>query len=418
MRYSQIFSKTSKTVSHDADSANAKLLIQGGFIHQEIAGVYTFLPLGLRTLRKIEQVIREEMEAFGGQEILMPALTPKSAWQTTDRWDGFDVLFKLEGAGSKEYALGATHEEIVTPLAKDYTFSYKDLPFAVFQIQNKFRNEPRAKSGLLRGREFLMKDLYSFHASESDLDAYYEKSKDVYLRIFERLGFDPKITVTTYASGGAFSQFSHEFQVLSEVGEDTVYMCEKCHLAINKEIIDAQSTCPSCGNADLLEKKGIEVGNIFKLGTRFSEPFGFKFTDEDGQMKPAQMGCYGIGPSRIMGSLVEVYHDDQGIVWPKSVAPLQVHLASLGKDEIVQATCDKLYQDLKDQGIEVLYDDRDRQVGAKLADADLIGIPLRVVVSKRTLESDSVEWKERSVSDAETIPLAGLIEKVKECFSG
>lgn len=417
MRYSKLFSKTSKTVPHDADSANARLLTQGGFIHQEVAGVYTYLPKGLKVLRKIEEIIRKEMLNVGGHEILMPALTPKAVWEKTDRWDHFDALFRFEGMGGKEYALGATHEEIVTPLAQEYTFSYKDLPFAVFQIQNKFRNEPRAKSGLLRGREFSMKDLYSFHTNQEDLDTYYEELKEAYLRIFEALGFDPAITYTTYASGGAFSKFSHEFQVLHEVGEDTIYTCEKCKLAINREIIDEQNTCPECGNKNLKEEKGIEVGNIFKLGTRFSDAFGLKYADESGSQNPVYMGCYGIGPSRIMGSLVEVFHDDNGIIWPKQLAPYQVHLVNLGNDEKVNKAADKLYKDLQKAGIKVLYDDRDRRAGEKLADADLIGIPVRLVVSGRTLEADSVEWKERDKEDAENVKLTEIEKKIKVYYS-
>ena len=417
MRYSNIFSKTSKTVPHDADSANARLLVQGGFIHQEIAGVYTFLTLGLRTLRKIEDIIRKAMEALGSQEILMPAMTPKQVWKTTDRWDYFDALFRFEGMGDKEYALGATHEEIVTPLAQDYTFSYKDLPFSVFQIQNKFRNEPRAKSGILRGREFSMKDLYSFHMTQDDLDAFYEKVKAAYLRVFEALGFDPEITYTTYASGGSFTQFSHEFQVLSGVGEDTLYTCGKCRLAVNKEIIHEQSVCPGCGREDLKEEKGIEVGNIFKLGARFSNAFGFKVSDETGKTEPVIMGCYGIGPSRIMGTLVEVFHDDKGIIWPKNIAPYQVHLLSLGGDEKIVQAAEKLYDGLQKAGYEVLFDDRDKPAGVKLADADLIGIPVRLVVSGRTLEADSAEWKERDKKEAENVKLTEIENKVKLYYS-
>lgn len=417
MKYSNLFSKTSKSVPHDADSANARLLSQGGFVHMEVAGVYTYLPKGLKVLRKIEGIIREEMEKLGGQEILMPALTPKAVWEKTDRWGTFDALFRLEGVGGKEYALGATHEEIVTPLAQEYTFSYKDLPFAVFQIQNKFRNEARAKSGLLRGREFSMKDLYSFHTDMDDLDRYYDEVLKAYLNIFERLGFDPAITYTTYASGGAFTKFSHEFRVLHEVGEDTIYACEKCKLAVNKEIIDVQDSCPNCGNKDLEEKAGIEVGNIFKLGSKFSDAFGFKYTDEDGKQKPVVMGCYGIGPSRVMGSLVEVFHDESGIIWPKEVAPYQVHLVSLGNNDEVRKAADMLYEDLMKAGVDVLYDDRDMGAGAKLADADLIGIPVRLVMSGRTLEVQSVEWKERAEKGAENVKLTEIEKKVKVYFS-
>jgi len=416
MKYSKLFSKTSKSVSYDSDSANASLLTKGGFIHQEVAGVYTYLPLGLRVLRKIEAIIRDEMEAVG-QEILMPALTPKAVWQLTDRWDNFDALFRLEGVGGKEYALGATHEEIVTPLGRDYTFSYKDLPYAVFQIQNKFRNEPRAKSGLLRGREFSMKDLYSFHATQEDLDKYYDDIKVLYLTIFERLGFASEMTYITYASGGAFSKFSHEYQVIHKVGEDTVYTCEKCKLAVNKEIIEEQNTCPGCDNKDLVEQKGIEIGNIFKLGTKFSDAFKFKYTNEEGKQYPVLMGCYGIGPSRIMGSLVEVYNDEKGIIWPKQIAPYQVHIVSIGKDDEIKNSADKLYEDLKKVGVDVLYDDRQIGPGAKLGDADLIGIPVRLVLSNRTLESDSVEWKERGKVEAENVKLTEIEKKVKVYYS-
>jgi len=417
MRYSKLFSKTSKSVPHDADSANAKFLVQGGFVHQEAAGVYSYLPLGLKVLRNIEQIIREEMEAVGGQEISMSVLHPKQNWVTTDRWDSMDVLFRLKGAGDKEYALGPTHEEIVTPLVQDYVFSYKDLPTAVFQIQTKFRNEPRAKSGVLRGREFSMKDLYSFHASQEDLDRYYDEVKASYFKIFERLGFDPKVTYITYASGGAFSKYSHEYQILSEVGEDHVYVCEKCRVAVNREILDDQNTCPECGNKDLIEKKGIEVGNIFKLGTKFSGAFKFQYVDESGQQQPVIMGCYGIGPSRIMGSLVEIFSDENGILWPKSVTPYQVHLISLGTDEKVLTEAEKLYDDLKKAGISVLFDDRDERAGAKFADADLIGLPLRLVVSSRTLEKDGAEWKERNKADAEEVKLGEVVNKVKKFYS-
>jgi len=417
MRYSKLFSKTSKTIPHDADSANAKFLVQGGFIHQEAAGVYSYLPLGLKILRNIEQIIREEMEAVGGQEISMSVLHPKENWVKTDRWDSMDVLFRLKGAGEKDFALGPTHEEIVTPLVKDYVFSYKDLPTAVFQIQTKFRNEPRAKSGVLRGREFAMKDLYSFHVSQEDLDRYYDEVKAAYFKIFERLGFDPKITYITYASGGAFSKYSHEYQVLSDVGEDYIYTCDKCKVAVNREILDDQDTCPECDSKDLAENKGIEVGNIFKLGTKFSDAFKFKYTDDDGKMQSVIMGCYGIGPSRIMGAMVEVFNDEKGIMWPKSVTPYQVHLISLGTDEKTIKEADNLYAVLTREGISVLYDDRDERAGEKFNDADLIGIPLRLVLSSRTMQNRTAEWKERAKADSENVDLNDVLIKVKEFYS-
>ena len=417
MKYSKLFSKTSKTVPHDADSINAKFLVQGGFIHRETAGVYTYCPLGLKVLRNIEQIIREEINLVDGQEVLMPVLTPKENWVATNRWDTMDVLFKLKGAGDKDFALGATHEEIVTPLAQSYVFSYKDLPCAIYQIQNKFRNEARAKSGILRGREFSMKDLYSFHRDQTDLDQYYKVVKQAYYRIFKRLGFDPEQTYITYASGGAFSKYSHEFQIVSEVGEDHIFACEKCRVAVNREILDEQKICPECGSSKLVEKKGVEVGNIFKLGAKFTEAFKFYFTDEKGKQQPVIMGCYGIGPSRIMGALVELYSDEKGIRWPKSVTPFQVHLLSLGTDDDVIKESEKLYEALREAGISVLHDDRDERAGAKFNDADLIGIPLRLVVSARTLEKKSVEWKARAEKDAEIVKIDGLIKKIQKFYT-
>lgn len=413
MKYSNLFGKTSKTVQADADSANAKLLTQGGFVAKQMAGVYNYLPLGLRVLNKIQNIIREEMNAAGGNEILMPAMTQESSYAQTGR-DKMDILFHLQGKDESELVLNPTHEEVVTPLAQKYVFSYRDLPVAVYQIQNKFRNEPRAKSGLLRGREFNMKDMYSFHVSKEDADKYYEKVKEAYFKVYKRLGVGD-ITVLTYASGGMFSKYSHEFQTMAEVGEDTIYICEKCQVAINKEIIDEQkNACPQCGNKKLTERQAIEVGNIFKLGDKFSQPFGFVFKDSDGQDKPVEMGCFGMGPSRLMGALVEVFHDEKGIIWPKSVAPYAVHLVSLGADENVKKEAEKLYEKLIDKSVEVLWDDRDASAGEKLVDADLIGIPIRLVVSKKTLEQKSVEVKERNKNEAELYKFSSLLRTIRQ----
>ncbi|HJV32936.1 MAG TPA: aminoacyl--tRNA ligase-related protein [Patescibacteria group bacterium] len=413
MRYSHLFGKTSKNAPSDADSANARLLEQAGFVDQLMAGVYSYQPLGLRVLRKIENIIREEMDAIGGQEILMPALTPKENWEATGRWTdpGTEVMFQLKGRGDKEFGLGWTHEEIVTPLAKKSIKSYRDLPFAVYQIQDKFRNEPRAKSGLLRGREFWMKDMYSFHKDEADLEAFYEKSKEAYLNVFRRCGLD---ALVVEASGGAFSKYSHEFQALTDAGEDLVYWCEKRDFAQNREIaeVKAGDACPKCGGT-IRESKAIEVGNIFPLKTRFTDAFDVTYADEDGSQKKAQMGCYGIGPSRVMGTVVEAHHDDKGIIWPKTIAPFHVHLVPLkSKDEekqkLVEATVAALERDLAERHIEALVDDRDKGAGEKFADADLIGIPLRLVVSEKSLAAGGVEWKERAASEAKSVPLDGL----------
>jgi len=412
MRYSQLFGKTSKTVASDADSINAKLLTQGGFIQKEISGVYNYLPLGLRVLTKIQNIVREEMDKVGGQEILMPAMTQNESWITTGR-NNMDVLFHFKGQGDTDLVLNPTHEEVVTPLAQKYIFSYRDLPVAVYQIQNKFRNEARAKSGLLRGREFNMKDLYSFHINEEDLNRYYEIVKKAYFEIYKRLELDD-ITVLTFASGGAFSQFSHEFQTINENGEDTIYLCEKCKIAINKEIIDTQKTCPECSSDKLKTVKATEVGNIFKLRTKFSQAFNFYYSDSKGQEKIVEMGCYGFGPSRTMGTIVEIFNDNKGIIWPKEIAPYQIHLIGLDLfDENIKNQVEKIYQDLLDKNIEVLFDDRiDVTAGAKFADADLIGNPIRLVISKRSLENGGIEFKKRNEEKSEIIDLDKIFSKI------
>lgn len=403
MRQSQLFTKTTKEMPHDEVSKNAELLIKAGFVDKLFAGVYTMLPLGLRSLQKIEKIIREEMDKIGGQEILMSGLQPKEVWETTGRWDTLDVLFKLKG-GDKDYALGPTHEEVITPLLKKFIFSYKELPRAVYQIQTKFRNEPRAKSGVLRGREFRMKDLYSFHRDQADLDAYYEIAKTAYTAVFKRCGLGDR-TYLVYASGGSFSKYSHEYQTITSSGEDTIYICDKCRVGVNKEILaDLNSSCPECKQPNLREEKAIEVGNIFKLGTRFSEPFQLQYADEDGTKKPVIMGCYGIGSSRLLGTIAEVLNDEQGMLWPEEVAPYKVHLVSLLNDPEQIKEADALYAQLQSSGLEVLYDDRvEVRAGQKFAESDLIGIPYRIVISAKTLQNNVVELKKRNEKDAKLI---------------
>lgn len=406
MRQSQLFTKTLKEAPKDEVSLNAQLLIRACFIDKLMAGVYTYLPLGLRVLNKIKNIVREEMNAIGGQEILMPALTPKENWVITKRWNEIDVLFKIKGAGDKEYALGSTHEEIVTPLVQKFVKSYKDLPVMVYQIQDKFRNEPRAKSGLLRGREFNMKDLYSFHHNEAELDEYYEKASQAYLKIFQRCGLRAEMAE---ASGGVFSKFSHEFHVFTPYGEDEVHACPKCGKNQNKELVKS-AECPYCGEKREV-KKAIEVGNIFKLKTKFSSAFNFQYIDEKGKKQPVIMGCYGIGPSRVMGSVVEICHDKNGIIWPESVAPFSVHLISLCKDAKEKQTADKLYSELTKKNIEVLFDDREEaSAGEKFTDSDLIGIPNRVVVSPKTLDKNCVEIKKRGEDKSSLV-------KIEDIFS-
>ena len=409
MRQSKLFTRTQKDTPKDETSYNAQTLMRAGFIDKLAAGVYTFLPLGLRVHNKICKIIREEMDAIGGQELLMPALTPKEVWETTDRWDNFDALFKLTGGDEKEYALGATHEEIVTPTVAKQVLSYKDLSISVYQIQTKFRNEKRAKAGLIRGREFSMKDMYSFHPSDEALNEYYKIAQKAYFKVFERLGLID-ITYLTYASGGAFSKYSHEFQTVSESGEDTIHICEKCQIAINQEIIAESPACPHCGNTELVAKKAIEVGNIFKLGTRFSAPFKFNFKDAAGVDQPVIMGCYGMGPSRLMGTIVEVSHDDRGIIWPEAIAPFKVYLISLGQDK----EADKLYEDLKAAGVEVLYNDNEVGPGEKMADADLFGCPYRVLISPKSIIAGGAEIKRRGSSEAVIVDLKKVGEYLKK----
>lgn len=413
MLQSKLFYKTTKNKTAGVDSVSHDLLVRAGYIDQLMAGVYSFLPLGFRVLKNIETIIRSNMEAIDGQEILMPALNSKENWQKTGRWDTLDVLFKLKGAGDKDYALGSTHEEIVTPLAKKVVFSYRDLPLYVFQIQNKFRDELRAKSGILRTREFMMKDLYSFHTNQADLDAYYLRATKAYEKIFKEVGIG-KITYRTLASGGSFSKYSDEFQMETQAGEDVIYVCKKCSLAVNKEIKAESQECTDCSGTEFEEKKAVEVGNIFKLGTKFSAPFDLKFTDRDGEDKPVLMGCYGIGLGRLLGAIVEASHDDRGIIWPKSVAPFLVHLISLENNPKVKKVAQKLYTDLQKAGVEVLWDDRENKTaGEKFGDSDLLGIPCRVVVSERTLKENSVEFKERAKEKAKLVKVKDLIKNVR-----
>ena len=403
MLQSKLFPKTLREDPRDEISANAKFLVRAGFVDKLMAGVYTYLPLGLQVLKKIENIIREEMNKAGGQEILMPVLQPKENWVKTGRWDSLDSLFKFVSHYSKtEFALGPTHEEIISPLVAKVSISYKDLPLYIFQIQTKFRDEKRVKSGILRGREFIMKDLYSFHADEKDMNKYYEKMKTHYKNIFDKCGIGEK-TYITFASGGSFSKYSHEYQTITEAGEDKIFLCEKCKIAINSEL--NQNVCPECGNKDLKEKKAIEVGNIFPLKTKYSEPFGLKFTDKDGSQKDIIMGCYGIGLSRLMGAIAEINHDKKGIIWPESVAPFKVHLIEIGE------SAKEFYKDLQKANIEVLYDEReDVTAGEKFADADLIGIPYRIVVSEKTMKDKKVELKRR---DSEKIKLIDKKELLK-----
>lgn len=412
MRQSMLFTKTERVPPSDEPSSNARLLQQAGFIDKLAAGIYSYCPLGLRVLQAIQQIVREEMRSLGAQEILMPALHPKQPWAVTGRWQdpGPAVMFQWEDPDGHAFGLGWTHEEIVTPLAKRFIHSYRDLPFSVFQIQDKFRNEPRAKSGLLRGREFSMKDLYSFHHDALELDKFYDQTIQAYQRVFKRCGLN---AVLTEASGGPFSKYSHEFQVVTPHGEDVIVMCTKCSYAQNREIAtgSAATTCTKCGGK-MQERKAIEVGNIFKLGTRYADAFKVTYVDERGKSQPVWMGCYGIGPSRVMGAIAEVHQDAKGLRWPPSVAPYQVHLLVLGQELPVRKTADAVYEKLQLANVAVLYDDRPQSsAGEKFNDADLLGLPWRAVVSEKT--GGKVELRERSVTTTELVTVAALIARVQ-----
>ena len=414
MLYSKLFGKTSREATKKFESVNHELLTKAGFIDQISSGIFTLLPLGKKVLVKIENIIRQEINNIGGQEILMPLLSPKANWLKTKRWDTVDVLFKTKSRFDQEYAIAPTHEEIVTPLAKKYVNSYRDLPLALYHITTKFRDEPRPKSGILRGKEFGMKDLYSFHTTKEDLLKYYKIVTEAYLKIFERCGF--KDVKVTEASGGSFTKkFSHEFNVLTPAGEVNLIYCDKCKFTQNEEVAKQKSgeKCQSCKTGEIKKTKAIEIGNIFDLETKFSDDFDFKFTDEGGKKQPVIMGCYGIGTTRVLGTVVEIHHDEKGIVWPEEITPYKVHLIGLDlANKEIKNKAENVYQELLDNKIEVLYDDReDLSAGQKFAAADLIGIPYRLVVSKRT--KDKIEIKQRSSNEATIITVDQAISKIK-----
>lgn len=405
------FSKTrflpEKNSPAEVDTLNHKLLVQAGFVRQLMAGVYTYLPLGLRVLRKIEQVVREEMNAIGGEEILMPMLHPAENWRKTGGWESIDVLFKLKSRTEKDYALGQSQEEVVSPLMSEFIRSYRDLPRAVYHIQWKFRDELRSKSGIMRGREFLMKDMYSFHENMEDFEKYYASAREAYLKIFKRLGLEAKVTE---ASGGAFSdKISYEFEVLSEAGEANILYCNKCDWCVNVDDIDKYQEggkCGSCGEMGLIKSKAAEVGNIFDLGQKYAKAFEITFADKDGNKKMPVMGCYGIGVSRTMGVLVEKFNDSKGIIWPESVSPFKYHLIN-HNDSIVET--EKLYKEMVGKGLEVVWDDREVGMGQKFADADLVGIPYRIVISPKSLEAGGYEMKKRNEESTRIVSNAELL---------
>lgn len=415
MRQSQLFTKTRKEAPKDEVSKNAQLLIRAGFIHKEMAGVYAYLPLGLRVVEKIKQIVREEMNAIGGQEIIMTALQRKELWEKTSRWDDevVDVWFKSQLKDGGEVGFGWSHEEPIVDMMKNYFSSYKDLPVSVYQFQTKLRNEKRAKSGIMRGREFVMKDMYSFAADEKTHLATYEASKPAYMNVFKRLGIGDD-TFITFAAGGAFTKYSHEFQTICENGEDITYINKEKHIAINEEVLNDESLTSLGVTRDELEKVNTaEVGNIFNFGQEKSKDLGLSVKDAGGNDVPVWLASYGIGITRLMGVLVEKFSDEKGIVWPKEVAPFNVHLVSLaGGNADIQKEADRMYEMLTENGIEVLYDDRDARAGEKFADAELIGIPIRLVVSEKTISAGGVEMAERTQGKGVLVAESDILDKL------
>lgn len=420
MRLSQLFTKTSKTIPGDETARNAQLLIQAGYVYKVMAGVYAYTPLGLRVVENIKQIVREEMDAIGGQELIMSSLQKRSTWEPTGRWDDevVDVWFKSKLKDNTEVGFGWSHEEAVIEMIKQYLSSYKDLPINVYQFQTKLRNELRAKSGIMRGREFVMKDMYSCSIDAEQHDKFYNETIEAYKRIFDRLGIGED-TYVTFASGGAFTQFSHEFQTICDAGEDVVYLHTDADgqvTAINEEVAD-DKTLSDLGikREDLRMAKTAEVGNIFNFGTQKSQETDFSFTDENGNKKFVHLGSYGIGITRVMGVIAEKMSDERGLIWPESISPAKVYLALIsrpGDSPDVTDIADKLYRELTDRNVAVLYDDRDHRAGKKFADADLLGIPFRVVISTKTVEAGKYEVKSRTADNAEHMSHEDLINKL------
>lgn len=412
MRLTQNFTRTLRDAPADEKAKNAQLLIRAGYVYKVMAGVYAYTPFGLRVLENIKQIVREEMNNINSQELIMSSLQRKETWDGTGRWDDevVDVWFKSELKDGTEVGFGWSHEEAILEMMKQYLKSYKDLPISVYQFQTKMRNELRAKSGIMRGREFVMKDMYSLHASEADCDAYYDKAIEAYKRVYDRLGIGDS-TFVTFASGGAFTKFSHEFQTICEAGEDTLYVNADQTVAVNEEVLDEAAAELGIDKATLVPVVSAEVGNIFKFGTEKSEQMGINFTGEDGKQHPVYLASYGVGVTRVMGVIVEKFADEKGIVWPLNVAPYTVYIVRIGGEAAI-AEADKLYDELKSRGVTVVYDDRDERPGTKFADAELMGIPYRVTVSDRLIEQEAYEFAERASGESSLLTREELFAKI------
>ena len=409
MKMTQIFTKTLKNAPKDEAANSAKLLLRAGYIHKEGAGIYAFLPLGLRVLENIKSIIRAEMNRIGGNEILMTALQNPAPWQKTGRWDDkvMDIWFKTNLNAGGELGLGATHEEPITSMLTEYISSYKDLPLSVYQFQTKFRNELRAKSGILRTREFLMKDLYSFAANKADHDRFYAEVEQAYKKIYNELGIGD-ITHQTFASGGSFSKYSHEFQTITPVGEDIIWHNADFSVVLNEEVLNDE-VLKDLGvkREELTSAKAAEVGNIFTLGEKYSKALGLEFTDEENKKHPVYMGCYGIGVSRVFGIIAEIFSKEDSLYFPENIAPYKYYLVSIGEK------ADQIAAELAANHPEtILLDDRDLRPGAKFADADLIGCPYRLVISDKTLENGQIELLDRKTGETKLLTQAELVDKL------
>lgn len=410
MRVTKLFTKTLKNAPADEVAKNAQLLIRAGYVYKEMAGVYAYLPLGLKVLENIKQIVREEMNAIDSNELIMTGLQRKEVWEKTTRWsdDVVDVWFKTKLKDDTELGLGWSHEEPIVEMVKNYVHSYRDLPISLYQFQTKMRNELRAKSGIMRGREFVMKDMYSLHGSKEELDAYYEKTIEAYKRVYERLGIGDD-TYVTFASGGAFTKFSHEFQTICDAGEDVIYLHREKNIAVNEEVIDDAVAELGISRDELEQVKTAEVGNIFNFGSQKTDEMGLKYTDAEGKVSSIFMGSYGIGITRVMGVIAEKLSDEKGLIWPESIAPYKVYLVSIG-NVAEQAT--ELYEKLQAAGVTVLFDDRDERPGAKFADAELLGLPYRVTISERLLEEGRLEFTRRNGGETELLTLDEVLAKI------
>jgi len=416
MRQTRLFTKTRKEAPSDEVSLNAKLLIRAGFIHKEMAGVYAFLPLGLRVVEKIKNIVREEMNKIGAEELIMTSLQRKDLWESTDRWDdkAVDIWFKSELHAGGEVGFGWSHEEPIADMMRGHVSSFRDLPIYVHQFQTKLRNELRAKSGIMRGREFVMNDMYSFSLDKDSHEDFYAKAIEAYKEVFRRIGIGAD-TFMTFAAGGAFTKFSHEFQTITTAGEDTIYINREKNIAINEEVLNDETLASlSVKREELEQVRTAEVGNIFNFGTEKCEKLGLKYKSEKGEDVPVWLGSYGIGITRLMGVLVEKFSDDKGIVWPESVAPFKAHLLLLGEDASVRKESNAVYEKLVEEGIEVLFDDRPLlSPGEKFAEADLLGMPYRIVVSARSIKDGGVEVKKRGEESTQVVSTSDLIKLLK-----